>query len=175
VPPHSSREYSPTSTTRTAPRLVLGSDERPDRQVGKQYVVDLGLDVGQHTVRHRRGRREVEPEPPGVVLRPRLGGLLTDRPPDRSVDQVRCRVRPRQRLASLDVYRRETRRAEHGGTGHDLPAVDHQVSHRSLGVVHLDDRAVGEHDPAVVSELAAAFGVERRAVQRQLDLVAFGG
>ena len=43
---------------------------------------------------------------------------------------------------------------------------------RRLHVAHLDPRAVVELDHAVVGELAAALGVERRAVEDQLDLVA---
>src|SRR5205814_8270277 len=52
----------------------------------------------------------------------------------------------------------------------DDAAVDDETWHRPLDVLHLDQRAAGQSDKAVVGDLAAGLGVERRPVQDQLDL-----
>ncbi len=54
----------------------------------------------------------------------------------------------------------------------DAHLVDDQPRQRGLDVEHLDARAVAELDDALVGELAAALGVERRAVEHELDLLA---
>ena len=53
--------------------------------------------------------------------------------------------------------------------------VHDQAGDRLLHVADLDDGAVGELDQAVVGQLAAALGVERGAVEDELDLVALAG
>ena len=53
-----------------------------------------------------------------------------------------------------------------------LRLVHDQAGDRRLHVAHLEPGAVVELDDALVGELAAALGVERRAVEHQLDLVA---
>ena len=58
---------------------------------------------------------------------------------------------------------------EHRRLVHDQPG------DRRLHVADLDPGAVGELDHALVGELAAALGVERGAVEDQLDLVALAG
>ncbi len=49
--------------------------------------------------------------------------------------------------------------------------VHDQAGDRALHVVDLDHGAVRQRDDAGVGELAAALGVERRAVEHELDLV----
>ncbi len=57
-------------------------------------------------------------------------------------------------------------------TAEHLRLVHDQAGDRRLHVEHLEPGAVGELDDALVGELAAALGVERGAVEHQLDLVA---
>ena len=65
---------------------------------------------------------------------------------------LRCSSRPGGELAVDDPH-----------LVHDQPA------HRALHVEDLEPAAVGELDGAGVGELAAGLGVERRAVEHQLD------
>ena len=66
-----------------------------------------------------------------------------------------------------------------GADGHladlDDALVDVDARDRLLAVADLDDGAGVEPDPAGVADLAAALGVERGAVEDDLDLVALGG
>ena len=50
--------------------------------------------------------------------------------------------------------------------------MDDEAIDRLLDVPHLDERTVGRADPPVVGKLPAGLGVERGAVEDQLDLVA---
>ena len=63
-------------------------------------------------------------------------------------------------------------RADRHLAGEHRGLVDDQAGDRRLHVEHLEPGAVAELDDALVGELAAALGVERRAVEDQLDLVA---
>ena len=56
-----------------------------------------------------------------------------------------------------------------------LRGVHDQPGDRRLHVAHLDAGAVLQLDHALVGELPAALGVERRAVEDQLHLVALAG
>ena len=49
--------------------------------------------------------------------------------------------------------------------------MDKQPGHRGLDVEDLDHGALARQEPAVVTELAAGLGVERRAVQDDLDVL----
>ena len=83
--------------------------------------------------------------------------------------QVRRSVRPGQRPAALDVDLGERGRAHRDLTGADPAAVHDEAGQRAL---HVADRelAAGHPDRARVGELTAALGVERGAVQNQVDL-----
>ncbi len=58
--------------------------------------------------------------------------------------------------------------------GHGAAVHDH-AGQRGLHVVYLDLGAVAQPDHALVGELAAALGVERGAVEDELDVVALAG
>ncbi len=152
VPPHSSREYSPTSTIRTsAPYFSPNSASAPierassmrgvvraDRQVVDEDPVDLVLDLAEHRARHRAGGGEVEPEPAGRVLRARLRRRLAERAAQRAVHQVGRGVAARDRPAPLDVDL-----GVGGRPGGDLAVPDDAPVHdqpgqRRLHVDHLD-------------------------------------
>ena len=80
--------------------------------------------------------------------------------------------RGRSTGAALDVDQGLRADAGRDLAGEHLRLVHDQAGDRRLHVEHLDPGAVGELDDALVGELAAALGVERRPVEDQLDLVA---
>ena len=85
------------------------------------------------------------------------------------MDQVGRGVRARDRAAALDVDD-GLRGATDGHLAADDPRPVHdQVGQRPLDVLDLEDGAVGEDELAVVGLLAAALGVERGAVEDDLD------
>src|SRR6266702_792034 len=150
-------------------RLLLGGVERVHVQVVDQDIVDLVLGVAQHRDRHGRLRGEVEAQPTGRVLRTRLRRRLAQRTAQRPVHQVRRSMRPGQRPPTLDIDLGERGRAYRDLAGADLAAVHDEAGQRCL---HVTDRelAAGHPDRARVGELAATLGVERAAVQDQVDL-----
>ena len=150
-------------------RLLLGGVERVHVQVVDQDIVDLVLGVTQHRDRHRGLRGEVEAQPARGVLRTRLRRRLAQRTAQRPVYQVRRSVRPGQRPPTLDVDLGERGRAHRDLAGADLAAVHDEAGQRGL---HVADRelAAGHPDRARVGQLAATLGVERGAVQDQVDL-----
>ena len=189
MPPQSSRAQSPTETTRTSsPYFSPNSAIAPDfdrlrlrhhlglhRQVGQHQVVDPRLDVASTDARHRAGRGEVEPEPARGVLRARLGGGVTERLAERLVHHVGRRVRAADRAAALDVDDRPAPCAPTVTSPDSTFAwCTIRPGDRRLHVEHLDPGTVAELDHALVGELTAALGVERRAVEHELDLVALG-
>ena len=91
------------------------------------------------------------------------------------MDHVGRGVGARDRTPALEVDR--SVRSETGGdlARDHLRLVHDQPGDRRLHVVHFEPSAVRELDHTLVGELAAALGVERRAVQHQLDLVAGPG
>ena len=78
----------------------------------------------------------------------------------------------RDRPAPLDVDQRLRAGADGHLAGEHLRLVHDQPGDRRLHVADLEPGAVVELDDALVGELAAALGVERGAVEHQLDLVA---
>ena len=150
-------------------RLFLGGVERAHVQVVDQDLVDLVLGVPQHRQRHRALGGEVKPEPARRVLRARLRRRLPQRAAQRPVHQVGRGVRPGQRATALDVDLRERRHIDHDLARGDLAAVHDEPRQRGLHVGDRDLAAV-HGDGAGVGELAAALGVERGAVQDQVDL-----
>ncbi len=140
-------------------------------QVGEDQVVDPGLDVGEDRRgdRHRGG--EVEPEAARRVLRARLGRGVAQRLTERLVDHVGGRVRAADRATPLDVDERVGLLADQHLAGEHLDLVHDEAADRRLDVEDLEPRPVAELEDALVGELAAALGVERRPVEDQLDLV----
>ena len=143
------------------------------REVGEHEVVDPRLDVlpSPRPARHRSRRsrsgtgRARSPSPPGS--RSRRAPRGTPCAPcgsrcarARSTCGARCR--PRECAPTPAVTSPLS----------TLRGVHDQPGDRRLHVAHLDARAVVELDHALVGELPAALGVERRAVEDQLDLVA---
>ncbi len=83
-----------------------------------------------------------------------------------------ARAMARRRVMSMVAYAAEP---THHLADLDGALVDRDTGHRLLDVADLDDGAGVQLDPAGVGELAAALGVERGAVQDDLDLVALMG
>ena len=82
-------------------------------------------------------------------------------------------VEPR-RLAQRLVDLEDGRAAPHHRAAHDAPVVHDQPWAGPLRVLHLDQRSVGERDPATVADLAAGFAVEGRLGRDDLDLLPLG-
>ena len=123
---------------------------------------------------HRADGGEVEPEPARRVLRARLRGRLTERAAEGAVHQVRRGVRAGDGAPPLHVDLGVHGRADDDLAGRHGAAVHDQARDRRLHVGDLDPRLVAGaaaegDDDAVVGKLAAALGVERRAVQDDLD------
>ena len=78
----------------------------------------------------------------------------------------------RRRSVSTRDWARDARRDL---AGEHLRLVHDQPGDRRLHVADLDPGAVLQLDDALVGELAAALGVERGAVEHELDLVALAG
>ena len=157
-------------------RLLLGHHLGVHGEVLREHRVDLGLDVAQHAGRQRprcawksnRKRPGAFSEPAWVAVSPNASRIALC-----TMWVAVC--------ARLIAWRRSMSTSELAADPTSTcPEIDpgpvhDQALDRRLHVVHLDDRAVGELDPAGVGQLAAALGVERRAVQHELDLVTLGG
>ncbi len=139
-----------------------------DLEVVDQDGVDLVLDVAQDGRRDGSGRGEVEAEAARGVLGAGLGRALAERVAEAPVDQVGRGVAARDRAAALDVDLGQRLLAHAQLAVADLAAVHHQARERGLDVHDVDLRAA-RADDALVGELAAALGVERGAVEDDLD------
>ena len=119
---------------------------------------------------HRAGGRgEVEAQPAGRVERTGLRGHAAHGLADARVHQVRRGVRTGDRAAPGHLDLRVRRRVEQDLAADHLGAVHGQTRHGRLHVVDVQARGVGD-DAAVVGLLATALGVERGAVEHDLDL-----
>src|SRR5438270_4960929 len=99
-----------------------------DRQRAQQDLVDLILDVGQHTGWYRTTRRgEVEPQPARGVERAGLRGTAAQRPTDPGVHQMRRGMRPGHRPPAGDVHLREDRCVEDNLAGDNRAPVYRQA------------------------------------------------
>src|SRR5690606_16178649 len=155
--------------------LVDAHDVGAHVQVAGQHLVDLLLDVEHHRLRHGGRRAEVEAEAARLVLRAGLGGRRAERVAQGLVGEVGGRVGAGDGLAAPVV----DGGVGPGADGHladlDDALVDVDARDRRLAVADLDHGAGVGADPAGVADLAAALGVERGAVEDDLDLVALGG
>src|SRR5262249_12013471 len=109
------------------------------------------------------------------VLRTGLRGGLAERVAEAAVHHVGRGVRTGDRPAALDVDLGVDGVAGLRLTPRDPAAMHDQAGQRRLDVEDLDLRAVAEPDHTLVGELAAALGVERGAVEHDLDLGALAG
>ena len=155
VPPQSSRAQSPTETTRTwspyfspnsaiAPAALacswLMTSACTSRSAASTSLTRASTSREDDS-RDGAGGREVEPEPPGRVLRARLGRGLAQRLAERLVHQVGRRVRAADRAAAVDVDRRRRPRRRRVTSPRDDPGPVHdQARDRRLDVVDLDPR-----------------------------------
>ena len=110
--------------------------------------------------------REVEAQVVGRDQRALLAHVVTQHRPQRRVQQVRRGVIAPDGLPAVLVDRRQGVLPRlHLAAQPRL--VGHQPRHGVDGVVHVGDARLG-HDRAGVADLAAALGIERRAVQEDL-------
>ena len=112
-------------------------------------------------------QREVEPEVAGLVVRAGLQRRRAEHLAQRGVHDVRARVRLARRDPPLGVDLGEHRRACTQRPRDDLDGVRDESLDRALHVDDLEVHAVGRDD-ALVGDLAAGLGVERRAVEHDL-------
>ena len=182
VPPHSSID-GPASSTRTmspylspkkaiapiASASVLVVSNARAAFVAQRLGVDQPLDLGDLLVGDRLVVREVEPQPVGPDVRAGLLDVIAEHAAQRPVQQVRAGVVATDRLATLDVDR-----APSPSWPAEIVALDEahrvaaQVGQRERRVEHLGPTGVGG-DRAGVADLATRLGVERRAIEEDLD------
>ena len=186
VPPQSSRAQSPTETTRTrSPYFSPNSAIAPDLTASAWLITSACTDRSSSTTsltrastsritdagtapvaeKSKRKRPGAFSEPAWVAVSPSASrnALWT------MWVAVWAREIERRRSVSTTAWAPTPQRdlaAEHPRL------VDDQPGDRRLHVEHLDPGAVGELDDALVGQLTTALGVERRAVEHQLDLVA---
>ena len=182
VPPHSSTEWGPARTTRTrSPYLSPKKARAPMASASDLDVSCTDHDgIGEHVgVGHGHDGRqllggdgpvvaEVEPEAVGRHQRALLADLVAENGAEGGVEQVRPRVVAAQGVTAGSVD---------GGqgvlSGEDLAGdrrpVRGQTGQCRHGVVDECGTRLG-HDGPDVTELATALGVERRAVEEDLDV-----
>ena len=179
VPPHSSIETPGTSTTRTtspyfspnsaiapvgdAPRRTASRVDAHRRRAPDLRDSRCASTSRELLRRHRAVVREVEAQPVGRDERARLVHVLAEHLAQRGVQQVRGRVvalgvAARARCGTRAVTRPERERRPSAVPIAADAAVD--LAH----VVHVDAPPVA-HDLAVVGDLPARLGVERRLAQ----------
>jgi len=141
-----------------------------DVEVLADLLVHAALDFGQGPGGQRRAVPEVEPDAVWRVLRARLRGLRPDGLVESLVDHVRGGVGAADRATARRVDGGEPRLADRDRSVHQAAAVHGHALDRRLDVVHLDAAAAVQQDRAVVGELTAGLGVERRAVEDDLDV-----
>ena len=91
------------------------------------------------------------------------------------MDHVGRRVRTGDGLATSDVDSSDDGCVLGDLTLADLTSVHEDAGNRRLDVVDLEQRAVGHRDRTMIAQLAAGFGVERRAIQDHLGVLASAG
>ena len=89
--------------------------------------------------------------------------------------EVSRRVRARNRAAPLEVDRSHDLLAHDGLTALDASPVDVQSRNGLLDVVDEQHGTIRERDDTGIGQLATALGVERRAVEHDLDTVSLAG
>ena len=139
--------------------------------VAPHLVVDQGFDALLISARHWRVVREVETQTIGCDQRALLRDMLAEYLTQRRMQQVRRRVVEHDRLAARAVDLATQCRAD----VQRLAAPAARVAVKTAG--ELDRIAYGERtlarcQHAGVADLAARFGVERRAVEDQRRFVA---
>ena len=181
VPPQNSSEVDPARTTRTeepylSPKKAMApmssASSREVSVVSTSMSVSTALLARAKTSSSSsrgRGRvmREVEAQIVGPDERPLLAHVVAQHGPQGRVEQVRRGVVAPDGLAALAVDGGQRVLSRPHLAGHARP-VRHQPGHGVDRVLDLGHARLG-HDGAGVAHLPAALGVERRAVQEDLD------
>ena len=179
VPPQSSVECSPASSTRTtspylSPKNAMApSDRASSIEVSKwrtsalveQLAVREVLDPDELVVGDGREVGEVEAQTVGADPRALLLHVITQHLAKRPVEDVRRSVVPTDRSAALLVDRRGDLLADLQRWRILRDGVAVQPGQRVGGVEHLDDGAVVGLDRAGVTDLSAGLRVERGPVE----------
>ena len=156
-------------------RLGHAHERDGDGPVVADDAPDLVLDGALLVVAERPVEREVEAQVVRGDERARLAGPFPDHVPQRPMQQVGPRVVPHRVGPSLGVDDGLDRRPDLQ-TAVERPAVDDEAADRSLRVGDLEQDAPAARlaDLAMVADLAAALGVEGRAIEDQLGLADAG-
>ena len=156
-------------------RLGHAHERDGDGPVLADDAVDLVLDRTQLVAGQRPVEREVEAQVVRGDQRARLARPLPDHVPQRAVEQVRARVVAHRVGPPLRVDDRLDGLAD-PQPAVERAALDDQAAERLLRVGHGEQLApaarLAQH--AVVADLAAALGVERRPVEDDLRLAVAG-
>ena len=148
--------------------LLNAADLRDDRLGREDLDVHEVLDLVQLLGREGLEVREVKAQAVVVHERPRLVDVLAKHGLERGVEQVRGRVVATDELAAVSVDR----------GGHDVTLVERalkdlcHVRVQAVVTLRVRDLELGSlgDERAGVAHLAAHLGVERRAVEQNLDL-----
>ncbi len=148
--------------------LVLGGLEGADGCVGERLAVGQPFDLLDLLGGDARVVGEVEPQPVGTDPRAGLLDVLAEHLAQRPVQDVRAGVVLADRVAPIGVDRRRRGLSGRDRAGRDARRVATQSRQRERRVEHLGRAGLGG-DGSGVADLAAALGVERSAVEEDLD------
>lgn len=141
-----------------------------DRQILGKLLVDERLDVAELACLNRTGVTEIKAQARRRVLGSRLCRVLRHHRAKACVDHVGRGVSAGDGEAASAVDLRVRLLSDRHRALRQGSTVDAQAADRRLNVVDLDDATSGESNGAVVGQLSAHLGVERRAIQDNLDL-----
>ena len=142
------------------------------RRVLADDPVHLGLDLREFLGRQRLAVAEIEPQPVLGIQRSLLRDMRPQRRPQRLVQKVGGRVVGLDRPAPRGIDRQDRALPASDPALRDLGHVDEEVPGLA-GVGHAGRAGIGL-DEAAIAHLPAAFGVERRLVHDDPDLLALG-
>ena len=141
-----------------------------DDQVVAQTVVDSRLDGVHHVLARCRRPLEVEAQAVRRILGSTLRSLGAELLAQGLVDHVRGGVRAGDGAAAGEIDARAHLGADGQRAFGQTALVDDEILDRLLHVVDFEHRAIVGQDLALIGELAAGLGVERRTVEDDLDV-----
>ena len=151
--------------------LFLRRLERARRRVGQRLTVGDALDLSDLGIGHGVVVAEVEPKPIRRYERAGLLDMFSEDLSQRVVQHMRTCVVATDRGTAGNVDRCRDLSARRQGSLGDASGVSPQTGQRKGRVDDLRRAPVCRLDRAGVADLAAAFGIERGAVEEQFDCV----
>ena len=140
-------------------------------EVINQHFIHALFDLCHHLRRDRSRTGKVKAKSARGVLGTHLGGRVAQAFPECPMNEVGSRMRPRDGLASGNINLGNQRGPRHQLTRLDDAAVQKETRDRCLHVIDIDNGAIARDKPAMVTQLTAGLGIERRAVKDNLDML----